>query len=167
VRVRQPCCVQPYSYSLVLCGAYTGYSYRQISTATGKFLGNFCALRAQANFRSNFEKSWPRPRASMPARSAAGPCACRAACGVKLSIRTQPSIGTRGARRRDVCGVVATTVCKFAFPRRPGTPTAIGLGHRWPRLSAFGPGRTPPGAKKNGLGQCWPRQKKLAWANFA
>jgi hypothetical protein len=61
VRVRQPCCVQPYSYSLVLCGAYTGYSYRQISTATGKFLGNFCALRAQANFRSNFEKSWPGP----------------------------------------------------------------------------------------------------------
>ena len=31
--------------------------YRQISICVGKFLGNFFALRAQANFESNLEKS--------------------------------------------------------------------------------------------------------------
>jgi hypothetical protein len=31
--------------------------YRQISICVGKFLGHFFALRAQANFESNLEKS--------------------------------------------------------------------------------------------------------------
>ena len=49
-----------------------GHVYRQIyrnfwrAARTGKFLGNFCALCAQANFESNFEKYVSEPNSEPP-----------------------------------------------------------------------------------------------------
>ena len=92
--------------SFAHCSASVVYTYRQISPKfctysihTGKFLGNFRALRAQANFGSNLAKSLAKPKRAHSAIHPACSCTIKEFSG---TIKGTPSLTHSGGMTSSV-----------------------------------------------------------------